>query len=211
MTEFDVFFDGQCLPGFEQQEVRENLQALFKASNEIMDLLFSGKEQKVKGGLDEAGAKRYASALRKAGAKPLVRKKPSIQPSRVNSDAATFKRPANTGTFDLSPAGSMILRPEEKPEVIPVKVNTDHLNALEPGVYPEPADIPVADVPATNHLRISDNYEPMGRVILPAKRFNLSAYQLAEEGHDLSEFARPLLPTVEPMLELDLAPITETR
>jgi hypothetical protein len=103
------------------------------------------------------------------------------------------------------------LRPEEKPKVIPVRVNTDHLNALEPGVYNELPETPVTAVPATNHLRISDNYEPMGRVILPAKRFNLSAYQLADEGHDLSEFARPSLPQVEPTLDLGLAPITETR
>ncbi|WP_438984042.1 hypothetical protein [Aequoribacter sp.] len=209
MTEFDVYFDGQCLPGFEQQEVRENLQELFKANNAILDLLFSGKEQKVKGGLNEAGAKRYASALRKAGAKPLVRKRAIAQSSRTSSDPRTFQRPTNSGVFDLSPPGSLILRPEERPKVAAIRVNTEHLNALEPGVYNAPPEPQTGEVPNTNHLRISNNSEPMGRVILPAKRFNLSAYQLAEEGHDLSEFARPSLPTVEPMLELDLAPMTE--
>ena len=210
MTEFDVFFDGQCLPGFEQQEVRENLRELFKAQDAVLDLLFSGKEQKVKGSLNEAGAKRYASALRKAGAKPLVRKKVVIQPSSINSDVKAFARPLDSGAFDLSPAGSLILRPDEKPKIKAVKVNTDHLNALEPGVYSAPQEPPSVELPNINHLRITESSEPMGRVVLPAKRFNLSAYQLADEGHDLSEFARPSLPTVEPTLELDLAPLAES-
>jgi hypothetical protein len=207
MTEFDVFFDGQCLPGFEQQEVRENLQELFKANDAILDLLFSGKEQKVKGGLNEAGAKRYASALRKAGAKPLVRKRAVVQSSRTNSDPGAFKRSTNAGAFDLSPVGSLILRPDEKPKITPLQVKTDHLDALEPGVYSAPQEEAITELPNTSHLRISNNSEPLGRVILPAKRFNLSAYQLADEGLDLSEFARPSLPMVEPTLELDLAPM----
>ena len=210
MTEFDVFFDGQCLPGFGQQEVRQNLQELFKANDAVLDLLFSGDEQKVKGGLNEARAKRYASALRKAGAKPLVRRKAIIQPSHVSSDPLTFQRPASSKGFDLSPAGSLILRPDEKPKVNSVKINTDHLNALEPGVYSAPPESLIAQVPNTNHLRISNNSEAMGRVTLPAKRFNLNAYQLAPEGCDLSEFARPSLPTLEPILELTLTPMTKT-
>jgi hypothetical protein len=207
MTEFDVFFDGQCLPGFEKFEVRENLNELFKANDAILDLLFSGKEQKVKGGLNEARAKRYASALRKAGAKPLVRKRVTSQPAIQTTQLPAFSRPVEASEFELSPAGSLILRLEEKPKVHTVYVSTEHLVALEPGVYAVRDDGPIAHVPSVNHLRLSESIEPMGRVNLPPKRFNLSAYQLAKEGDDLSEFARPSLPTVEPTLEFNLEPL----
>ena len=208
MTEFDVFFNGQCLPGFEQDEVRNNLGELFKANDTILDLLFSGKEQKVKGGLNEAQAKRYASALRKAGAKPLIRKRVVTPPTTSARPASVFKPTGVAGIFDLSPVGSLILRPEEKPKVTPVRVTTDHLNALEPGVYTPTEKAVITDLPDTTHLRLSNSSDPMGRISFPPKRFNLSAYQLVGEGHDLSEFARPSLPTVEPMLDLELAPLS---
>jgi hypothetical protein len=206
MRRYNIFYQGQCLPGFTQAEVRENLADLFKANAAILDKLFSGSEQKVKGGLDEGGAKRYASALRKAGAKPIIREVGSPAQSRgdpPSESRETIARATGESAFDLSPIGSPILAEHERPSVTPQQIDTRHLSALNPGQYTLP-DRYAPEPPNVAHLSLSADTSPAGYPTLPTRKINTLGLSLAPDGADLSEFARPDLPTVEPSIHLEL-------
>ncbi len=206
MRRYNIFYQGQCLPGFTQAEVRENLADLFKANGKVLDKLFSGLEQKVKGGLDESGAKRYASALRKAGAKPIIREidTPSQTKGASSSSAReSTARAISALSLNLSPIGTPILAEHERPRVPPQLIDTRHLSALEPRQYTLPERC-TPEPPNVTHLSLSADTSPAGYPTLPARKINTLDLSLAADGADLSEFARPELPTVEPSIHLEL-------
>lgn len=208
MRRYNIFYQGQCLPGFTQAEVRENLADLFKANATVLDKLFSGSEQKVKGGLDDGGAKRYASALRKAGAKPIIREVGAPAKSRSDPPSGsrgTTARASGDSALDLSPIGTPILAEHERPSVMPQQIDTRHLSALNPGQYTLPART-APEPPNVAHLTLSADTSPAGYAALPARKVNTSGLSLAPSGSDLSEFARPQLPTVEPSEYFELLP-----
>lgn len=203
MRRYNIFYQGQCLPGFTQAEVRENLADLFKANGNVLDKLFSGLEQKVKGGLDESGAKRYASALRKAGAKPIIREIDTPSQSKDTSSRESTARTAGASSLNLSPIGTPILAEHERPSAPPQQIDTRHLSALNPGQYTLP-DRCSPEPPNVSHLSLSADTSPAGYPTLPTRKINTLGLSLAPDGADLSEFARPELPTVEPSIHLEL-------
>ena len=206
MRRYNIFYQGQCLPGFTQAEVRENLADLFKANDNVLDKLFSGLEQKLKGGLDESGAKRYASALRKAGAKPIIRE--IENPSRgygASSPPESTAKFTGESSLNLSPIGTPILAEHERPPVSPQQIDTRHLSALKPGDYTLP-DRHAPEPPNVAHLSLSADTSPAGYPTIPTRKINTLGLSLAPDGADLSEFARPELPTVEPSVHLEILP-----
>jgi hypothetical protein len=208
MRRYNIFYQGQCLPGFTEAEVRENLADLFKADKTVLDKLFSGLEQKVKGGLDESGAKRYASALRKAGAKSIIREldKPAENPeSRAHASRGLVSGERSERAFDLSPIGTPIQAEHERAKVIPQKIEIGHLSALKPGQYTLPTKT-APPPPKVTHLSLTSDDSPAGYPSIPARKVNTFALTLAPHDADLSEFARPQLPTVEPSEHLELLP-----
>ena len=70
---YDIFFAAQLVEGFEEATVRGNLATLFKANDQTLDKLFSGKAQLIKRGVDKQAALKYKAALQKAGAVALIR------------------------------------------------------------------------------------------------------------------------------------------
>lgn len=66
---FEVVFEGKTQPGFDVAQVKANLKALFKASDEQVQRMFVADRSVVlRNGLDEATARKYERALSKAGA-----------------------------------------------------------------------------------------------------------------------------------------------
>ena len=70
---FNVVFRGQIVKSVEKQAVKENLAKLFKSTPEAMERLFTGEEVVIRKDLDYAGAMKYQSALRSAGALALIK------------------------------------------------------------------------------------------------------------------------------------------
>jgi len=70
---FDVIFRGQIVKSFDMADVHANLVKLFKSSPEAVARLFSGKEVVIRKDLDYAGAMKYQSALKSAGALALIK------------------------------------------------------------------------------------------------------------------------------------------
>lgn len=65
---YDVIFSGKLVEGAAVDQVKANVARLFKVEVAKVERLFSGSPVVIKKGVDEATAKRYLLALKKAGA-----------------------------------------------------------------------------------------------------------------------------------------------
>lgn len=72
--EFHVVFHGELTGELPHETVKDNLAGLFRLSEERAEALFSGKPVVVKRGIDEATARKFESAFRKAGAVCEIRR-----------------------------------------------------------------------------------------------------------------------------------------
>ena len=142
--QFDVFFRGDIVAGQAVAEVKERLAGLFKLDAAQVEQLFSGRPAAIRRNLDEASAKKYEQVLLKIGAVAELRpvkkvvEAPAAQaaaePSAVAPpDACPPTEQAYTDdALSLAPAGSDVLRPDERSRVAATEVDISAL-ALEPG------------------------------------------------------------------------------
>lgn len=70
---YNVYFAGQLLEGQDLQQVRARLGKVFKADEQTLDKLFSGKAQLLKRDCDKTTALKYKNAMEKAGAAPIIK------------------------------------------------------------------------------------------------------------------------------------------
>jgi len=140
--QFDVFFRGDIVAGQSVVEVKERLAGLFKLETAQVEQLFSGRPTSIRRNLDEASARKYEQALLKIGALAELRlvkveEAPAAQTvaetSAAGSPAEPPVEPANADSgLSLAPAGSDVLRPDERANVEVTEVDVSAL-ALEPG------------------------------------------------------------------------------
>lgn len=140
--QFDVFFRGDIVAGQAVAEVKERLAGLFKLEAAQVEQLFSGRPTAIRRNLDEVSARKYEQALLKIGAlaelRPVkVEEAPTAQAVAETPAAGSPDEPpaelANTdGGLSLAPAGSDVLRPDERANVAATEVDVSAL-ALEPG------------------------------------------------------------------------------
>jgi hypothetical protein len=67
MSTYAVIVTGEILPGFELEEVKEEIARLFKVKEKRLDRVFSGKQLIVKNDLDLDRAEAYQNAIQNAG------------------------------------------------------------------------------------------------------------------------------------------------
>lgn len=140
--QFDVFFRGDIVAGQAVAEVKERLAGLFKLETAQVEQLFSGRPTAIRRNLDEASAGKYEQALLKIGALAELRPAkiadtPAVQSiaetSAVDSSSEPAAKSVNTDSgLSLAPAGSDVLRPDERASVETTEVDLSAL-ALEPG------------------------------------------------------------------------------
>ncbi|OUS10031.1 hypothetical protein A9Q89_11850 [Gammaproteobacteria bacterium 53_120_T64] len=162
--QFDIFFRGDIVAGQAVAEVKERLGKLFKLEAAQVEGLFSGRPTAIRRNLDGASAEKYQQALLKIGAVAELRAAKVVdapaaqavaEPSSASTSAAESVN-AEDG-LSLAPAGSDVLRPDERSKVITTVVDVSAL-ALEPGggeILHEgekrPAEIKQVD---TSHLEV---------------------------------------------------------
>ncbi|MBQ0720217.1 MAG: hypothetical protein KBT88_07490 [Gammaproteobacteria bacterium] len=122
--QFDVFFRGDIVAGQAVVEVKERLAGLFKLEAAQVEQLFSGRPNAIRRNLDEASAKKYEQALLKIGAVAELRP--------AKEEASPSPQATGEGGLSLAPAGSDVLRPDERASVAAAEVDVSAL-ALEPG------------------------------------------------------------------------------
>ncbi|MGE3296679.1 MAG: hypothetical protein AB7I68_04935 [Porticoccaceae bacterium] len=126
---YDVFFRGDIAPGQRLNEVRDRLRQLFGIDDARLNALFSGRPMAIRRDLAGDEAERYRAALREAGA--LVELRP-LRAADVPAAAGPLADAADD--WSLAPVGADVLRPDERPAVVPVSVDIGGLEVAPPGV-----------------------------------------------------------------------------
>lgn len=89
MNTYEIAFSGQMVAGADPLQVRQAVQRLFNASEQMLEQLFSGRRVVVKRGLDRAAAEKYRQAFARAGALVEVASDAVITPETEQQVAAT--------------------------------------------------------------------------------------------------------------------------
>ncbi|SFM38952.1 hypothetical protein [Marinobacter pelagius] len=88
---FQLVFKGECVAGTDEQTARNNARALFKASVEQVERMFSGQPVVIRNKLEEAQAEKYRAVLKKHGmvayVQPMPGARPAPEPSRPGAEA----------------------------------------------------------------------------------------------------------------------------
>jgi len=95
--DFQVVFRGELTGERSGDEVRQQLADLFRMPEEKVAALFSGKPIVVKRNLDEATARKFEAAFRKAGALCEIRPAGDTASADPGSDRQTTAEPAPAG------------------------------------------------------------------------------------------------------------------
>ena len=172
-TRYDVMFAGELLDGQDEATVRRNLGRLFKAGEQTLDKLFSGKPQLLKRDCDADVASKYRDAIERAGGKPIIRQVPRNTPSDLT----------------LAPPGRDVLRPEERSATPSAVSEPPSLDVAEVGARLAAPTAPAPPAPDTSHLTLGE----VGETIPTLERNSAvapipdSGLSLAEPGSDLLE------------------------
>lgn len=206
---YDIVFAGELLAGHELATVRARLGQVFKADEATLDKLFSSKPQVLKRNCDKATALHYKQVLERAGAQPVIRHSNSVDAPAANPAADAGENQNAPGGLALEPAGSEVLRPDERTGTAVPTVSAPALDLAKAGTRLAEASTVTASPPDTSHLTLdltglypaTQNNEP------PLPDTGDDTIELAAEGTDFSDCASPEVqaPTLD-LSGLELAP-----
>lgn len=147
---FQLVFKGECVPGVDERTARKNAQALFKASPQQVQRMFSGQTVVLRNRLDEAQAEKYRLVLRRhglvvyvqpmpaAGTRPPAATRPTAPPTPapVQREAAGGTRPQpDTGVPGTEPGARLPLAGEKVDEILAgsdLKLDPPGVTLVEP-------------------------------------------------------------------------------
>lgn len=200
---FDIYFRGEILPGQEEALVQKKIAALFKADAKKLAQLFSGKLNVIKKGVDKATAVKYQQAFKNAGAKAVITQAKPAQP--VSADPKPSQSSVETGQTPVAPspvaqqqsqewgvlpAGSDLLKPNERNNQPDVEVDTSAIKMVSPFMEPEIAEKPVPPAPDTSHISVAEagaDMNPDRPAAVADLELDLSELSVAEPGAQLKD------------------------
>ncbi|KEF30246.1 hypothetical protein D777_03422 [Marinobacter nitratireducens] len=183
---FQLVFKGECEPGTDIATARNNARALFKASVEQVDRMFSGQPVVIRNRLEEAQAAKYQAVLKKHGMVAYVQPMPGAAPS---------PGPAKPTPVASAPASAEAASPEPAPRGSEAKA----LPEVEPGDRLPVAGEKVDDILSGTGLGL----DPVGVTLAETEEVeapmfqHLDEWSLAPSGSDLG-VKRDLPPPVVP-------------
>ncbi len=212
---YDVYFTGKLVEGADPDTARATFAKLFKASPEAAAKFFTGKPQLLKRDVSKAEALKHKAALHKAGMMAAFKAhtETSAAPAGTRGEAAeqpASRAPAadNDGGWSLAPAGSGVLKPEERREIAPRDIDTSNIKLASVFDTPESLSEPEPPPPDTSHLSVAQAGEdllaerPEDPPPLP---LDLDAITLAPPGTELEELHDDLPPLNPDISGLSLA------
>ena len=215
-TLYDIYFSGELVEGFDRATVAQNLGQLFKADEDTVARLLSGKPQRLKRGLDKAGALKYKKVLAAAGAKISIKSGDPVAPSAETTPAVASETPVIAAAasddseatpsstpgqshenealkeISLAPAGSDVLRENERRVIEAADVDTSAIQLESPFLEPEPvAKEEALPPPDTSHLSTAAVGEDIPHLVDEREQLDpdISHIDLAPEGADFREVA----------------------
>ncbi len=144
---FQVLVDGTLEPGADKAQVYQNIKKLFNIGEKQLAVLFSGEKVAIKRNLEEAAARKYQAALKRAGLMCYVEE--AAQPK----SAPPPPKPSATRPVNTSPADQ--------------KAPVDE--ALNNSV-PPPAKVDSDKPPSTAKKKISFRIAPLGARVSPLSK-----------------------------------------
>jgi len=102
---FQLVFKGECTPGTDTETARSNAKALFKASVEQLDRMFSGQPVVIRNKLEQVQAEKYQAVLQKHGMVAYVQPMPGAQPQAPEPKPAAPASQACSESATASEAG----------------------------------------------------------------------------------------------------------
>lgn len=188
MQNYEVVFSGQVAPGADPAAVRQGVQRLFNASEELLEQFFSGRRIVVKRGLDLATAQKYRQAFNSVGAV-------------VEIDGGPFaQQEAPASEPQAAPVATQPVEQPAAPTPAPSATETTPAQA-------QATDIPPRDeyMAAFSHVQAPDfGLASPGADLLDEKpqeqvtEVDISSLSLAPAGSDLEQ-----LPGASPIAEPD--------
>lgn len=115
---FQLVFKGECAPGTDRPTAQRNAQALFKASAEQLERMFSGNPVVIRNKLDQQQAEKYRAVLNKHGMVAYVQPMPTSQPQAQPAPAHAPGTRARAAEKPAGPATGVQPR-DAAPEVEP--------------------------------------------------------------------------------------------
>ena len=212
-THYKLVFRGAIQADQHAAVVRPRLQAMLKASDAQMDVMFSGQPVTLKKAVDEATAERYLDAFTKAGAK-LELAQVAAPAAQNKQPAAALKEPVAASTressttpesssaFGLAEVGADLISATERPPEVEASVTTSHLTLASPGTTLADSESPESMTPAPvdiSHLQLD---QPGVQLGVPAPEITDADlgfefdFELGEVGEVLGESR----PEVDPQL-----------
>jgi len=201
---FDIYFRGEVLPGQDIEQVKQKVAALFKADAAKLAQLFSGKVNVIKKGADKATALKYQQAFKNAGAKAVITQAKSAQsatsPAPQTTSTTQAAPPSSQvsaaapkpveGDWGVLPAGSDLLKPDERNNQPAVEVDTSAIKMVSPFAEPEVEEKVAPPAPDTSHISVAEVGADMNpdRPETPADLdLDLSEFSVAEPGAQLKD------------------------
>lgn len=156
---FQLVFKGECVSGTDMATARNNARALFKASVEQIERMFSGSPVVIRNKLDEAQAEKYRAVLNRHGMVAYVQPMPGSQqahaaPAPAPSAAQATPEPAKpvppaassqprTGTMRTEPGDRLPVAGEKVDSILagsglsldPVGVTLVETEEAEPPMF----------------------------------------------------------------------------
>ncbi|MEP3561255.1 MAG: hypothetical protein ABJM19_14520 [Marinobacter sp.] len=128
---FQLVFKGECTSGTDLHTARANAQALFKASVEQLDRMFSGQAVVIRNKLDQEQAEKYQAVLKKhgmvvyvqpmavAGAQPAASPRKAVAESKPSSpEEARVSQAASGNGPKVEPGDRLPVAGEKVDEIL---------------------------------------------------------------------------------------------
>ncbi len=197
---YQLIFRGECTPGTSLGEARQQARALFKASLEQVDRMFSGQPVIIRNKLEQAQAEKYREVLHRHGLLSYVQP----MPGTAATESGTASGPARTAATNPSPApAGKLTEPAPRPREVAAQSSVD----VEPGDR-----LPVAGEKVDRILEGSGlSLDPVGvtlsthQDVEPPMFEHIEDWTLAPPGTDLGEHRQQPPPMVPDVSHLSLA------
>ena len=178
---YDIYFRGEIAEGQDLSVVKANLAKIFQADENKIASLFSGKACLLKKEIDKETALKYQTALKKAGAKIIIKTsqaqnatptpqttaKPSLKERLAAMEQSETEKPATPTEEEvpeglyLVPVGGNLLKPSEQKEAETIEVDTSAINLRDADYVPPEIDQPVIAAPDISGISVADAGEDL--------------------------------------------------
>lgn len=149
---FDLYYAGEVLEGYTEDEVRHAMATLFKTDAERIAGYFAGRAEVIKLKVAEVTVVRYQAAMKEIGANLIVVPAGS-EPPVVDAPVSNEPVEVDTSALSLAQVGAQLVEPDKQTTAAAVDVSAFSLTSDDA----RPQHPPTDDTPAppdTSHLSL---------------------------------------------------------